>query len=135
MKAGFKKVDGQFKRVDEQFKKVDDEFAKVDDQFNKIDGQFKKIDGHFKKIDDQFKKVDDEFIAVRTEMQVIRAELQAEIRSEGETTRRHFDIVAEQFKEYVKVLADGTARNTEARRARPATDCARDTTRRLILCR
>lgn len=36
------------------------------------------------------------------------------MRAEGETTRRHFDIVADQFKQYVKVLAaDGTARNTE----------------------
>jgi BMFP domain-containing protein YqiC len=67
----------------------------------------------FKKVDDHFKNVDDQFVAVRTEMQAFRAELKAEIRSEGETTRRHFDVVAEQFKEYVKVLADGTARNTE----------------------
>ena len=49
-----------------------------------------------------FKRVDDEFVAVRRE-----------IKAEAETTRRHFDIVAEQFKESVKVLADGTARNTE----------------------
>lgn len=67
----------------------------------------------FKSIDGQFKKVDGEFVAVRSEMRAFRAELKAEIRSEGETTRRHFDVVAEQFKEYVKVLADGTARNTE----------------------
>jgi hypothetical protein len=74
-----------------------------------------------------FKKVDDEFVAVRTEVGALRAEVQGgfkrvddefvavrrEIKVEAETTRRHFDIVAEQFKEYVKVLADGTARNTE----------------------
>lgn len=66
-----------------------------------------------KKVEGQFKKLGDEFVAVHTEMQTIRAELKAEIRSDGETTRRHFDVVAEQFKEYVKVLADGTARNTE----------------------
>jgi septal ring factor EnvC (AmiA/AmiB activator) len=95
MKAGFKEVSDQFQKVDDQFKNVDDQFKKVDDRFNKIDDQFKKIDDRFKKVDDQF------------------ADLRAEIRSEGETTRRHFDIVAEQFKNYVKVLADGTARNTE----------------------
>jgi len=60
-----------------------------------------------------FKRVDDQFVAVGTRMEALRTELRAEMRAEGETTRRHFDIVAEQFKEYVKVLADGTARNTE----------------------
>ena len=85
----------------------------TDDLRREMKAGFKRVDGQFKKVDEQFKKVDDEFVAVRTEMQAIRAELKAEIRSEGETTRRHFDVVAEQFKEYVKVLADGTARNTE----------------------
>jgi Skp family chaperone for outer membrane proteins len=100
MKAGFKKVDDEFVAVRSEmnagFKKVDDEFAAVRNEMKA-----------------GFKKVDDEFVAVRTEMQDFRAELKAEIRSEGETTRRHFDVVAEQFKDYVKVLADGTARNTE----------------------
>ena len=92
---------------------TDDLRSEMKAGFKRVDGQFKKIDEQFKKVDEQFKKVDDEFVAVRTEMQAIRAELKAEIRSEGETTRRHFDVVAEQFKEYVRVLADGTARNTE----------------------
>ena len=85
----------------------------TDDIRSEMKAGFKKVDAQFKNVDDRFKKVDDEFVAVRTEMQAFRAELKAEIRSEGETTRRHFDVVAEQFKEYVKVLADGTARNTE----------------------
>ncbi|MDQ3068725.1 MAG: hypothetical protein M3R55_03225 [Acidobacteriota bacterium] len=37
----------------------------------------------------------------------------AEIKAEGVETRRHFDVVAEQLRDYVKVLADGMARNTE----------------------
>jgi hypothetical protein len=41
------------------------------------------------------------------------AAVQARITAEGETTRRHFDIVAEQFKDQTKVLADGIGRNTE----------------------
>ena len=36
-----------------------------------------------------------------------------EIKTEGEITRRHFDVVAEQFKGYTRLLADGIARNTE----------------------
>lgn len=84
----------------------------TDDIRSEMKAGFKKVDAQFKNVDDRFKKVDDEFVAVRTEMQAIRADLKAEIRSEGETTRRHFDMIVEQFKEYVKVLADGTARNT-----------------------
>jgi hypothetical protein len=46
-------------------------------------------------------------------LQDLRSEIRAEIKSEGEITRHHFDVVAEQFKEYTKLLADGIARNTE----------------------
>jgi hypothetical protein len=46
-------------------------------------------------------------------LQDVRTEIRAEIKSEGAITRRHFDLVAEQFKEYTRLLADGTARNTE----------------------
>jgi hypothetical protein len=38
--------------------------------------------------------------------------IRAEIRAEGEATRRQFDIVAEQMKDIVNVGAEGTARNT-----------------------
>jgi hypothetical protein len=114
LKAGFKRVDDQFVafRVEVQagFKRVDDEFVAV-----RVEMQtgFKRVDDEFVavRVETQtgFKRVDDEFVAVRTEVQALRTEL----RAEGETTRRHFDIVAEQFKEYVRVLADGTARHTE----------------------
>jgi hypothetical protein len=39
--------------------------------------------------------------------------LGTEMRLVGETTRRQFDLVAEEFRDYTKALADGTARNTE----------------------
>jgi len=49
-------------------------------------------------VDELHTKMEAEFKAVR-----------AEIKADGEATRLHFDVVAEQF----KVLADGSARNTE----------------------
>jgi recombinational DNA repair protein RecR len=61
-------------------------------------------------------RVTAEFRAVRTELtshaEQLR-QLDARITAEGEATRRYFDIVAEQFREYVKVLADGIGVNTE----------------------
>jgi hypothetical protein len=89
MKAGFKKVDDEFVATRTEMKAG---FKRVDDEA----GAFRT------EVQAGFKRLDDEFGAVRTE-----------IKAGAETTRRHFDIVAEQFKEYVKVLADGTARNTE----------------------
>jgi Skp family chaperone for outer membrane proteins len=89
----------------------------TDDLRSEMKAGFTKVDDEFVDVRTEmragFKKVDDEFVTVRTEMQALRTELKAEMKAEGDTTRRHFDIVAEQFKEYVKVLADGTARNTE----------------------
>ena len=92
MKAGFKKIDNEFKKIDNQFKKIDNKFVAVRAEFIGVRAE---ITAGFKKVDERFKQVDDQ------------------IKAEGETTRRYFDIVAEQFKEHVKVLADGTARNTE----------------------
>lgn len=64
-------------------------------------------------IDDLHTQMTSEFKAVRAEMKTQAEGLDARITAEGETTRRHFDIVAEQFKEFTKVLADGIGRNTE----------------------
>jgi hypothetical protein len=65
----------------------------------------------------EFENVRAEFANVRVEMRVgvddLRAELMAAMTAEGETTRRHFDVVAEQSKDFLKVLADGSAGNTE----------------------
>jgi hypothetical protein len=61
----------------------------------------------------EFTAVRAEFTAVRAEMKTLGETLDARIKAEGETTRRHFDIVAEQFKEFTKGLADGTSQNTE----------------------
>lgn len=57
----------------------------------------------------EFGRVWTEFDRVWTEFAAVRSE----IRADGESTRRHMDMVAEQFKDYGRLLADGTARNTE----------------------
>lgn len=71
----------------------------------------------FEKVRTEFADVRTEFANVRAEMKVgfddLRAELMGAMKAEGETTRRHFDVVAEQSKDFLRVLADGIARNTE----------------------
>jgi archaellum component FlaC len=77
-------------------------FNRVDARFEGVDARFEGIDARLEKIDERFNNIDAEFKGVR-----------AEIKAEAEATRRHFDIVAEQMKDIVKVVAEGTARNTE----------------------
>jgi hypothetical protein len=52
-------------------------------------------------IRDGFKKVDHEFAKIRAEM-----------KAEGETTRRHFDIVAESIRDSVQIVAEGNAHHS-----------------------
>jgi uncharacterized protein YceH (UPF0502 family) len=46
-------------------------------------------------------------LATRDELHALRAELLAEIRQEGERTRRYFDIVAERVESSVSFIAEG----------------------------
>jgi hypothetical protein len=39
-------------------------------------------------------------------------EIRAEIKAEGETTRRHFDMMAERMADSVKIVAEATAHHT-----------------------
>ncbi len=83
------------KDMDAQFGKVGERFLQVDERFGQIDRRFQKVDERFEQIDRRFDRVDEEFKAVR-----------AEIRSEGETTRRHFEMVAQQLVDDFKVGLD-----------------------------
>ncbi len=90
----------------------------IDDLDKKTQAGFKEVRAE---MHNEFKNVRAEMAAgfghaaadLEAGLQDVRTEIRAEIKSEGEITRRHFDLVAEQFKEYTGLLADGTARNTE----------------------
>jgi septal ring factor EnvC (AmiA/AmiB activator) len=90
-----------FSRVEQRLDGHDTRFEAVEARLDAHDARFDSIDARFESIDARFQSVDAEFRSVR-----------AEIKAEGEATRRHFDIVAEQMKDIVKVVAEGTARNT-----------------------
>jgi archaellum component FlaC len=74
--------------------------------------RFATIDDRFATIDDRFKKVDDEFAKVRAEITMSAETIRAEIKREGETTRRHFDIMVEKISDSVKIVAEATAHNS-----------------------
>jgi hypothetical protein len=77
---------------------MEDEFVNVRTEMR--DG-FKNINDQFKNVDDQFKNVDDQFSRIRAEAQ-----------DHAETTRGHFDIVAESLRESVKIVAEGNAHSS-----------------------
>ena len=53
----------------------------------------------------RFEKVHSEFAQVDSEF----AKMRAEMRSESEATRRHFDIMAEKMRDSMKIVAEATA--------------------------
>jgi hypothetical protein len=78
------------------------------------------VDESLNEMHAEFKNVREEIAGFRSDMTAeftnVRAELaglRTELKFEGETTRRHFDVMVEQMRDIVKVVADGTVRNTE----------------------
>jgi F0F1-type ATP synthase membrane subunit b/b' len=73
-------------KVSELKTEMDSLFAAVNERFDRIDERFEQIDERFERVDERFERVD------RT-----LEELRQLTKSEGEATRRHFDVVAEKM--------------------------------------
>ena len=80
-------MDAQFVEMKAQFAEVDQRFAQVDERFDKVDERFDKVDERFDKVDERLDTLD------------------ARITSEGVATRRHFDVVVEDVKSDIRLLA------------------------------
>ena len=75
-------------KITELKREMDAQFAAVRERFAEVDGRFEQVDARFDRLEQR-------------------------LVAEHESTRRYMDIVAEQFGEYVKMLADGIGLNTE----------------------
>src|SRR5690349_2027939 len=80
------KVSGLKTQMDERFAQLK---AEMDSRFEHVDERFEQVDGRFAEVDARFDRVEQRII------------------EEGEATRRHFDMVAEQFKDYVSSRSTG----------------------------
>lgn len=78
----------------------------MDAQFARVEERFAQIDVRFAQIDDRFARVDEQLAELRREMKAGDEALREEIRAEGETTRRRFEIVAEQMRSDQHVVLD-----------------------------
>ena len=82
-------------KITELKREMDAQFAAVRERFAEVAARFAQVDARFEQVDARFDRLEQRMVA------------------EHETTRRYMDIVAEQFGEYVKMLADGIGLNTE----------------------
>ena len=73
-------------KVSELKSEMDSLFAAVNEQFERVNERFERVDERFERVDERFERVD------RT-----LEELRQLMKSEGEATRRHFDVVAEKM--------------------------------------
>lgn len=74
----------------------------MDRRFDAVDRRFEAVDRRFEAVDQRFEDVDRRFEAVDRRFD----ELVALIVTEGERTRRHFDVVAEQLISERNLAAD-----------------------------
>ncbi len=102
-------VDARFDAVDARFDAVDARLDAVDARFDSVDARFDAVDARFAEVNARFGEVSTRFGEVSTRFGEAGARFQTiadQIREEGETTRRHFDIVAEQFRSEVRLALD-----------------------------
>jgi len=72
-----------------------------------MDAAFTQVDERFKQVDQRFEQVDRRLEAVDTRLEA----MDRRITDEGNSTRRHFDVVAEDLKSQFKAVADASAQS------------------------
>lgn len=87
-------MDAQFLEMKAQFTEVDQRFAQVDERFTQVDERFTQVDERFDKVDERLDTLD------------------TRITTEGVDTRRHFDVVAEDLKSQIRLIASAVVANT-----------------------
>jgi hypothetical protein len=95
-------VNARVERIDEKLDRlsasVDARFTVVDERFQQVDGRFQQVDGRFQQVDARFQQVDERFVAVLKLIADEGRDIRRYVEQEGQKTRRHFDVVAEQMK-------------------------------------
>ena len=61
----------------------------------------------FKRVDERFVANDERFDAIDAKFDALRSDLEARIKEEGDTTRRHFDVMVEKMEAAVRIVAEG----------------------------
>lgn len=78
---------------------------KVTELKSAMDAGFAEIDQRFEKADERFRTIDEQFADVRAQLEA----MDRRITLEATATRRHFDVVAEDLKSDIRLLAGAVA--------------------------
>ncbi|MGE3510112.1 MAG: hypothetical protein AB7N65_14650 [Vicinamibacterales bacterium] len=91
--------------MDAQLAQVDARFAEVDSRFAEVDRRFDAVDQRFDAVDERFDAVDKRFDAVDKRLDA----MDQRITAESEITRRYFDVVAEDLRSDMRMIAGAVA--------------------------
>jgi archaellum component FlaC len=76
---------------------MDAQFTHVDERFGQVDARFAQVDARFARVDERL---------ARLELRI--DSLERRVTEEGETTRRHFDVVAERIHSEIHLALEHT---------------------------
>ena len=93
LRGEFAAMRGEFAAMREE---MGSRFRAIDSRFDGVDSRFDGVDSRFDSVDSRFDSVD------------------RRIQAEHETTRRYFDVVAEDLRHDVQAVAEGVLSNTRA---------------------
>ena len=115
-------------KVIELKNEMDAAFVQVRERFAEVDARFAQVDKRFAQVDERFAQVDARFDRLEVRLASEVAGLREEIREEGATTRRHFDVVAESLRSDIQLIAAGLATNNAILAASRADNISEHTT-------
>jgi len=92
---------GVVMKVNELKAAMDAQFLEMKAQFAEVNQRFAQVDERFAQVDQRLERVDERLDALDTR-----------ITTEGVDTRRHFDVVAEDLKSQIRLVASAVVANT-----------------------
>ena len=102
MVAGFRRVDTELSTLREEVGTLRREVGTLDGKVGTLDGKVGTLDGKVGTLDGKVGTLHGEVATLREEMGMLRAE----VKSEAETTRRHFDVMVERVEAHVRIVAE-----------------------------
>jgi hypothetical protein len=90
--------------IKEAFSVVREDLRNLNEHVRRVDGRVGDLDTRVGALDTRVGELDTRLSA---EIQQVETALRQEIREEGITTRRHFDVVAESLRDDIRIIAEG----------------------------
>lgn len=90
--------------IKEEFTAVRGDLQNVSERVREVDVRVREVDTRLSEVDTRLSEVD---TRLSTEIRRVESTLRQEIREDGASTRRHFDVVAESVRDDIRIIAEG----------------------------